>query len=333
MSFITGLKEFFKKPLYIILLIAFIVAWFLIVLGYTFFPFDGFRRLVFLFIGILGGFIFLLFIVSFFLPVNKLNYIIIFIIFLISLPIIIIFDGFLDRFYFFLIITNLLFTAFFAFKLCMNSSTKVDDYLYNKKKSRKITRPLEFVILGFLNLWIFIMTWRIMSSVNPVVAQNSAGIFRIVFWINFFLIIVVIIRLLITKKLAAFSSLFLILTFFYILYIIIDTIAAFMIPATSGYAWYSFIIDLFLFFYIIGSVFDKVDYLKSKLKIIRAETISLFVILMKLYAQVFKILPGFIVTPEIIFQQQIFLLWIFIIFTLLFGIYSIFAHKEGKTKK
>jgi len=215
----------------------------------------------------------------------------------------------------------------------MNSSTKVDDYLYNKKKSRKITRPLEFVILGFLNLWIFIMTWRIMSSVTPVVAQNSAGIFRIVFWINLFLIIVVIIRLLITKKLAAFSSLFLILTFFYILYIIIDTIAAFMIPATSGYAWYSFIIDLFLFFYIIGSVFDKVDYLKSKLKIIRAETISLFVILMKLYAQVFKILPGFIVTPEIIFQQQIFLLWIFIIFTLLFGIYSILAHKEGKTKK
>ena len=333
MSFITGLKEFFKKPLYIILLILFILAWFLIVLGYTFIPIPGFRIFVLWFIGILVGFIFLLFVVSFFLPVNKLNYVIILIIFIISLPIIIILEGFFERFNSFLIITNLLFTAFFAFKLCMDSSTKIDDYLYNKKKSRKITRPIEFVILGFLNLWIFLMTWRIMNNLTPVVAQNSAGIFRIVFWINLFLIIIVIIRLLITKKLAAFSSLFLILTFFYILYIIIDTIATLIPPDTSGYAWTSFIIDLFLFLYIIGSVYDKVDYLKSKLKIIRAETISLFVILMKLITQVFKILPGFSVTPDIILQQQIFLLWIFIIFTLLFGIYSIFAHKEGKTKK
>ena len=330
MSFIAGLKEFFKKPLYIIILLAFIFAWFLIVLGYTFFPIDGFRRFVFLFIGILAGFIFLLFVVSFFLPVNKLNYVIILIIFLISLPTIIIFDGFLDRFYSFLIIINLLFTAFFAFKLCMDSSTKVDDSLYNMKSSRKITRPLEFILLGFLSLWIFFMTWRIMGNLVPVVAQSSANIFRIVFWINIFLIIVVIIRLLITKKLAAFSSLFLMLTFFYILFIIIDTIAIFIFPDTTGYAWYSFIIDLFLFIYIIGSVFDKIDYLKSKLKIIRVETIALFVILMKLYTQVFKILPGFIVTPIIIFQQQIFLLGIFIIFTLLIGIYSIFAHKEGK---
>ena len=120
------------------------------------------------------------------------------------------------------------------------------------------------------------------------------------------------------------------LTFLYILFIIIDTIAIFIFPDTTGYSWYSFIIDLFLFIYIIGSVFDKIDYIKSKLKIIKAETIALFVILMKLYAQVFKILPGVIATPEIIFQQQIFLLMIFIIFTLIFGIYSIFAHKEGK---
>ena len=330
MSFINGLKEFFKKPLYIIILLAFIVAWFLILLGFTFFPIDGFRRFIFLFIGILGGFIFLLLIVSLFIQINKLNYIVILIIFLISLPTIIIFDGFLSKFYSYLIVINLIFTAFFAFKICMDSSTKVDDYLYNKKNSGKITRPTEFVIFGFLNLWIFIMTWRIMSNLIPLVAQSSANIFRIVFWINLILIIIVIIRLLITKKLAAFSSLFLILTFFYILFIIVDTIAIFIFPSTTDYAWYSFIIDLFLFIYIIGSVFDKIDYIKSKLKIIRVETIALFVILMKLYSQVFKILPGFIVTPAIVFQQQIFLLWIFIIFTLLIGIYSIFTHKEGK---
>ncbi len=325
MSFITGLKEFFKKPLYIIILLAFIVAWFLVVLGFTIFPIVGFWRFVLVLIGILGGFIFLLLIVSLFLPINKLNYVIIIIIFLISLPTIIIFDGFLSQFYYYLIVINLIFTAFFAFKLCMDSSTKIDDYLYTKKSTRKITRPLEFVILGFLNLWIFIMTWRIMSSL-----PSSAGIFRIVFWINLILLVIVIIRLLITKRLAAFSSLFLMLAFFYILFIIIDTIAIFIFPTTTDYAWFSFIIDLFLFIYIIGSVFDKIDYIKSKLKIIRVETIALFVILMKLYAQVFKILPGFIVTLDIVLQQQIFLLWIFIIFTLLFGIYTIFAHKEGK---
>jgi len=77
----------------------------------------------------------------------------------------------------------------------------------------------------------------------------------------------------------------------------------------------------------------KNNYLKNKFKIIRADTISIFIILMKLITQVIK-LPGFeevIINAEEVIRLQIFLLVIFILFTLLFGIHSIFAHKEGKT--
>jgi hypothetical protein len=121
---------------------------------------------------------------------------------------------------------------------------------------------------------------------------------------------------------------FFVLTFFYILYIIIDE---FLLPDTGGVKWYTFLIDLFLFIYIIGSIFDKIEYLEKKFKIIRAETISLFIILMKLVAQFTKTFPNFPgLDVPLVDRLDVFILIIFIIFTLLFGIHSIIVHKEGK---
>ncbi len=331
MSFINGLKEFFRKPLYVLILISFIISWFLIIFGRTFTSAPQYFQFLFIFIGILAGFNFLLLAISLFKSIEKLPYVIILIVFAISIPTIIIFRGFLILFSLVCLIANTLLTAFFAFKLCMDSSTKFDDILYKNKKYNKYTRIIEFISFGLLTGLIFIFTWNFLSNHFQLAARNSADIFRIIFWINVILIIIVITRLVVIKKFAAYITLFFVLTFFYILYIIIDLIAEAIFPDTVGFEWSSFLIDLILFIYIIGSIFDKIEYLEKKLKIIRAETISIFVILMKLVAQFTKVFPNFQgLDVPLVDRLDVFILIIFIFFTLLFGIHSIIVHKEGK---
>ncbi|MHA1931189.1 MAG: hypothetical protein ACW96X_01540 [Promethearchaeota archaeon] len=331
MSFINGLKEFFRKPLYVLILISFIISWFLILFGRTFTSFSGYYLFLFIFIGILVGFNFLLLAISLFKSIEELHYVAIIIVFIISIPTLFIFRGFLLLFASVCLIANMLFTAFFAFKLCMDSSTKFDDLLYKNKKYNSYTRMIEFICFGLLSGVIFIFTWNFLGNHFQVAARNSANIFRIIFWINVILIIIVITRLVVIKKFAAYITLFFVLTFFYILYIIIDLIAEAIFPDTVGFEWSSFLIDIFLFIYIIGSIFDKIEYLEKKLKYIRAESISLFFILMKLVAQFTRVFPNFPVLDVPLFDRlDVIILIIFIIFTFLFGIHSIIVHKEGK---
>ena len=126
------------------------------------------------------------------------------------------------------------------------------------------------------------------------------------------------------------------ISFFYVLYLFVDLLAEFIFYDSSGYDLFAFCIDLLLFIYIIGSIYDRVDYILEKLKIFRVDTIALFIILMKLLVQIIKIwqelwLPYI---PAIVLQQifsQAQLLWLFFAaFTILVGIYTIFKHKEGK---
>ena len=191
------------------------------------------------------------------------------------------------------------------------------------------------MIFGFLTFLVLLFIWRILVNFNVKVVRFSANVFRIIFWVDLILMSFVLIRLIFTRQFSAYITLFFLLTFFYILYIIVDLIAEFIFPDAATTTWYFFLIDLGLFLYIIGSVFDKIDYLKNKFKIIRADTISIFIILMKLITQVIKLprFEGVLISTEEVIRLQIFLLVIFILFTLLFGIYSIFAHKEGETPK
>ena len=147
MSFISGLKSLFKKPILAIIIILFVTAWFLLLIAYAYIPSIGFTIITFQFIGVLGFFAFLLLLVSFIRPIDKLSYVIILILFLLSLTIIFIFENIMKNEIFrnVFLISNQILTAFFAFKICIDTSTRVDDYLYHKKKSMKITRTLEFV--------------------------------------------------------------------------------------------------------------------------------------------------------------------------------------------
>ena len=329
MSFIDGLKNMFKETTLAIIMVVFIIDWILILLAATLIPDISFVSFLFLFIGFLVGFTLILFIISIFLPIEKMSKYVIIIALIITLPFLLIFNGFVTTFYGFLIIANQFLTAFFAFKLCMDYSTKVDDWLYNKKDSRKYTRVIEFFLFGFLSWWILRLQLILYQAIDAIVYY----IFLIIFIINVVLMAFVIIRLIITKKFSAYITLFFILTLFYALYMIIDIWVELFFPGSS-IEWYTFFVDIGLFLYIIGSIYDKVDFIEDKLKVIRADTIALFVIMMKLFVQVLSIaegLPWYTSPPDI--QKEIGILVIFIGFTLLFGIYSIFVHKEGKTEK
>jgi len=339
MGFISGLKGVFKQPVYLFIIISFIAIWILILIR----EYLVITELISLFTIIFGGglilFNIMLFIISFFKPINKMGKLLVIISFIIAIIIAIIFteEIFLPTFQVFFLISlnvNLFFTAFFAFKLCMDSSTKVDDYLYSKEKSRKILRVIEFIVFGFLNWWFLRATWLLFRNNFDLLAQFTALIFRIILWVDIILIVVVIIRLIFTKKLAAYITMFFLLTFFYVLYLIFDFLYGVFFSLESGDPFYislSFMIDLVLFLYIIGIIYDRTAYLQKRLKIFNIDTIALFLILMKLYVQFSKIVsrPGL---EAIYILQELAVLIFFMLFTLIFGIHSIFAHKPGKNK-
>jgi hypothetical protein len=88
----------------------------------------------------------------------------------------------------------------------------------------------------------------------------------------------------------------------------------------------SFFVDIVLFFYTLGTVYDRIDYIKEKLKFFKVDTIALFLIIMKLYVQISKIIAR-TTTEDYLILQEWGIFIIFMFFTLLFGIHSIFAHK------
>jgi len=334
MRFISGLKNLSKKTILLIIVILFIISWLLFILSHVIFLNNTFSLILGYFLGFLTGFTFILLVLSIFISIDKMGKILLIVVAVLTIPIVWMFTGFIFRFFIFCFFANLVLTAFFAFKVCMDSSTGIDDYLYKKKSSRKITRILEFVIFLFLSLWLGLIIIRFFINSGIPEVQN---VFITLLWIDAILLAFVLIRLLFSKKLAAYISIFYLLTLGYMLYLIVDLWSEFLFLDPSGYDILSFFIDLLLFIYIIGSIFDRVEYIKKKIKILRADTIALFVILMKLVVQIIRIqqdlgyVPTVYVIASLIIQVRI-LLFFFTIFTLLIGIYTIFAHKVGKRK-
>jgi len=332
MGFYSGLKQLFSKLIYSLIVISFIIAWFLILFGSTFIPFEQYNIFVIIFIEILFGFCLILFFISFFRSVDDLPLVVIIIALIGGIPIILIFLEIFPFFFYFCVIANLILTAFFAFKVCMDFAIKVDRYLNEREKIRIIGRILEFVIFGFFNWWLLRLAGIFF---NKIVGATSGLLltFRIISWIDIILLAIVLIRILIKKKFAAYISLFLLLAFFYTVYRVFDIYATLILSDENAYKITSFVIDLIIFLYIIGSIFDRVDYLKEKLRVIRADTIALFVILIKLIVQVLKILPnipGVDVPPSP--RQDFIILSIFLIFTLIIGGYTIFRNKMKQIK-
>lgn len=324
MRFISGLKNLSKKSLLLVIVILFIISWFLFIIAVYFVPNIVFIIILFYFIGALAVFTFILLIFSIFIPIDKMGLVTILITAIITLPIMFIFSGIIGLFYIFCFFANQFIIAFFAFKFSMDTSTGIDDYLYKKKGSRIFTRMLELVLFLVLYLWLLFV---IVAFFRTYSSPGVANFFVFFLWINLILIIFVLLRLIFTKKLAAYIPIFYVLSFLYILYLIIDLWASLIFSGSSTYSIFSFFIDLLIFIYIIGSIFDRVDYIKEKVKILRAGTIALFVILMKLVVQANKIRQP--LPLQLIFQAQV-LIFFFIFITLFVGLYTIFAHKEGK---
>ncbi|MFX1275868.1 MAG: hypothetical protein ACFFBP_08010 [Promethearchaeota archaeon] len=290
-----------------------------------------------------------LLIFSFFIPIEDMKVITIISSIIIAIPVILIFFyfdiiPFISTVFIFI---NQFITAFFALKFCIDSSIKTDDYL-NKKKASKITRPLEFILFFLLTIIISILSVRFLLRFIDQITKVDIDKFIILFWtifywssiilfwISIFLISITIIKLIFTKKFAAYISMFYFLTFLYIVYIVFDVWFGWFYRDYQVYDVLSFIIDFLLFLYIIGSIYERIDYIQEKLKITNIDSIGLFVIIMKLIVQINKI------TQEIqlrltleqlarqIFIQAFSLICFFIIFTIIIGIYYIFKYKTGK---
>lgn len=339
MGFIAGLKAVFKKPLYIFIVSSFTLTWILIIINrYLLSILLGFSIIIFG--GSLLFFVIILFFVSLFKQIGEIKWWFFVIIFVISIVLTVflrqsIFFPTSELFFIIPLTINQFFTAFFAFKLCMDSATKVDDYLYKKEKSRIITRIIEFSIFGFLNLWLIRIVVIFFFHISIGLLLVVRTMLQIMFWINVGLLMVVFIRLLITKKFTAYITPFFVLTFFYALYILFDYLyGTYFSTESTGptYVFTSFIIDILLFLYILGTVYDRVEYIQSKLKVLKVDTIALFLIIMKIYVQVSKIVPK-IVEEEMQILQAGGLFVIFVFFNLLFGIHSIIAHKNKKKKE
>ena len=261
MGFIAGLKGVFKKPLYIFIIISFILTWILIItIRYLPNLLLGFSILIFG--GSLLFFVIILFFVSLFKQISELKWWFFVIIFAFS----IVLTAFLfqsiffptsELFFIIPLTINQFFTAFFAFKLCMDSATKVDDFLYKKEKSRIITRIIEFCIFGFLNLWLIRIVVIFFSLTTTILFIVVVRMLHIMFWTNVGLLIVVFIRFLITKKFSAYITLFFVLTLFYALYIVFDYLFGAYFSTESSdptYVIASFIVDIILFLYIFFSL-------------------------------------------------------------------------------
>ena len=336
MKFITGLKGVFKKPLYVFIISVFTLTWILIIVN-SYYSSVILGLSVLLLGGSLLYFAMILFLISFIKPINKLKTWFVFIIYLFSVLSTFVLNRIVfiitsELFFIIPLMINQFFTAYFAFKICMDSSTKVDDYLYNKKKSRIVTRLIEFCVFLLINLWLSRITLIFFSNTSTPLFFTVFRMLQVMFWVNMGLMVIVVIRLIITKKFSAYISLFFLLTLFYAFYILIDYLYGAFFSSESGdpiYVLISFFVDWFLFLYILGTIYSRADYIQAKLKFLKVETIALFLIIMKIYVQVSKLVPK-IVEVEIQILQAGGLFVIFVFFNLLFGIHSILAHKQKK---
>ncbi len=317
MRFYSGLKKLLSERLYVFIIGYFVVGWFLVIVGTTFFQFKEFFMIVQILIGMLFGFSFLLLIISILKSPHEIKYTYLIVLFIAGIPFMLIFEGITSIFYYFSYYANIVLTAFFAFKICMDSAVKVDDYLRKAGSIHTVLRGIEFIVFIFLNWIIFRLTLSLFKKVG-VIPNLVSLVFSILFWINIVFLICVVIRLAVTKEFASYSALFLVLIFIYMLYITIDFYAEIIFPNTTGYTYISFLVDLLLFLYILGSIFGRVDFLKDKMSFLKVDTIALFIIMMKLIVQANQL-----TTTSISYQDELGILSIFIIFIMLFGIYKI----------
>ncbi|MHA1239964.1 MAG: hypothetical protein ACTSQU_04140, partial [Promethearchaeota archaeon] len=219
MKFITGLKGVFKKPLYVFIISVFTLTWLLIIVN-SYYSSVLLGLSVLLLGGSLLYFAMIIFLISFVKPINKLKTWFLFIIYLFSVLSTFVLNRIVfiitsELFFFIPLMINQFFTAYFAFKICMDSSTRVDDYLYKKKKSRIVTRLIEFCIFLLINLWVSRITLIFFSNSSTLLLLIVFRMLQVMFWVNMGLLVIVVIRLIITKKFSAYISLFFLLTLFY----------------------------------------------------------------------------------------------------------------------
>lgn len=332
LGFVSGLKHLFSKGIYTIIVSLFLIVWILSLVVYSFFPEDiVISEILVEITGLIVSINLIFLVITLFKSLDELKKWQLLLAVILGIPTIMIFQIFALLFYGFCVFMNTLIMAFFAFKVCMDISTGFDDYLYSKENSRVILRLLEFVGFGIFDFLLISIIFDFIGDNIPALTNllTSAIILSV------FLLGVVVLRLFFTKKLAAYMTFFFLMGLGYLFYQIFNIVIKDLYSSTSGagiiWTWISFLIELILFFYVLGSVFYRVDYIKEKFKIFNADTIAMFIIIMKLIVYLTYIFEDAIVGAALVnvdLSGAIF--YSFLAFTLLFGIHSIFAHKSNE---
>ncbi|MFX1396572.1 MAG: hypothetical protein ACFFAS_05950 [Promethearchaeota archaeon] len=341
MRFTRGLKSLFKKPLLIVIFITFLCTWAFFFIAYTN-PELRIGYHIAFFYGFLQAFTFIILLMTFFIPIEKISGFILILALILVVPLGLLFGIYVEYLYLFCFYANQVIIAFFAFKFCMDSSIKIDKALYNSKHST-IFRIIEFISFLVLSVFLILFVANFLLGISPNAIPRFKKLivssFRIVFWILVILIIIVLIALIIMRKFASYIPLFYIFVTLYTAYIILSIWAEFRYFSNITYDIISLIIDFLLFLYIIGSIFDRVDYIHDHLKIIKADTIAVFVILMKMVIQAtnVKLEMEFILNPGLYYEQvigqAIGLFIYFIVISFIIGIFQIFIYKHKKKFK
>ncbi len=338
MRVVNGYKSLFKKPLLVVVFVAFIISWILYFISYSN-PQLNIGNYILVFNGFLAAFTFIILIFSIFAPIEKIGVVAIIIALILVFPLAYFLGNYVDYLYLFCFFANQMITAFFAFKFCMDTSTKVDRAFY-KTKNPKVFRTIEFFAFLVLTIILIYFSVRLLLRISPPAHPGFIvmiqWIFEIVVWVLLILLVIVLITLIIFQKFAAYIPLFYLFVVLYVSFIILSIWAEFKYLNNAVYDVFAFLIDLLLFIYIIGSISDRVDYFHDRIKIIRADTIAVFFILMKMLVQIINIRLATIVisNPQAYFEQvrtqAIGLFIYFMIMTLIIGIFQILIFKQKK---
>ncbi len=275
-------------------------------------------------------------------------------IFILSLPLMVLFALALVTLFLFSIISYVILTSIFSLYGCYKAGRKLDEKLYLKKHAW-FSRGIEFwggTAISILLLFIFMY-----ATLEQVIEQYGSSPL-ILLAVPYVLVMIVIIVLAVFSVIFLFGGRFnawlgtyFIFIAIYTLYLVLRVLTGLTSGTEEGEASQSIllyfgmlILDLGILYYTISSIFSNSDVLEKKLKVFNEDSILLWLIFSRAAWEFavnfpYKILSGFNIKyinlivqigPWLNLGKNIAILILFIFLISVFGIYGIFTYGKEK---
>lgn len=209
-------------------------------------------------------------------------------IFIISIPVMLILFYILIILFIFSIISYIAFTSIFLLYNCYNLGTKIDEKLYYKKGAW-LLRGLEFWVGFFISAIILLITGSILKELLLIYAPEAetvlSSVFVMLLVIIAFLTFINIIFLL-SKRFNAWLGIFFLFISFYAIYLVTKVFVQVIgIDISASYDPITYIammiFDIFLIVLSVSTILLRTEALDKKLKVISADSLLLWLIFSK----------------------------------------------------